>query len=321
MLLFLAASGSTLTLQGQRVKYVKGLATPSQVKEGDILKIGQVVSTTPKGRIILVYSWATLHPQYPCEAYWILNGGLVKTVPDLKKRFGGESPKSGMHIENCGYTNPDMINAAFSDQATGTSVIAFSSNPGKGRGEGLSWRNIEFLQKINSAIANGVARLPRTFAGKLHSVAAGKILIEDETGKSRFSGTYGIDLRIDGVKSIRDLVQSNVYVEYTIGEPNKVTRIISASDQEFYQFLGFQKQISYSQNCEQRPAGTFCLKFDDGYVWLVEGKEPVRERPQLRFTLVIQKAVSDDAEYQHLAGTSYVMKIPHRGIEEFSSLP
>jgi hypothetical protein len=308
-----------VTTNAQKVEYVKGLSSPDRVAEGQLLKVGQVVSTTAKGRIILAYAWRTKETDYSCEAYWILNGGLVKRVPDLQKSFQSKSTTSGGHINNCGNTTAAAVNEAFSDKATGISIIAFSGYPGKGGGDPneIFRRSVVVKRPIDIAIYRGLADLPRSFTGKVTSIDAGKILIDltDETGKTEFSGELAKDVEIQGAASPQELLESNVYVEYNTGSPNKVGRIFRTTDDLFYRFLGFEQQLSYADDCAQLPEGKFCLKFDDGHVWLVEGDKPQIQQPKTRNTLKLQTAISANGEYQHLLGTSYVLKIPYDKIE------
>ena len=68
----------------------------------------------------------------------------------------------------------------------------------------------------------------------------------------------------------------------------------------------------YKERLRDHPEnGSSCLKFEDGYVWLIKGKTPVFDQSDSRYTLVVQKATSNEAQYQHIADTSYVMRILH----------
>jgi hypothetical protein len=310
--LLFAIIASAEPTQGQWVQYVKGLTYPANVKEGDMLRVGQTLSTSPNGRIILTYSWPTQFPQYPCNAFWIMGGGLVAKVRDLKMQYKTQTRTASEHIYNCGTAATGTIPAAYSENAQGIHVVAFSGFPGKGpppRGLDLS-----VLAPLTAAVSQGVARLPRTFAGKLVEVLGSRLSIETTEGgeKRSLSGEITKDAKIEGAKTLNELRDGDVYVEYTKqpnGDVNRVHRIMRVKDEAFYRFMGFVEQPSYAQNCDQAAAGSSCIRFDDGYVLMVEGSNPRLEQSELKYGLVIYQATSNEAHYQHIAGAPFVLKI------------
>lgn len=61
------------------------------------------------------------------------------------------------------------------------------------------------------------------------------------------------------------------------------------------------KQESYSLDCKSRPKGTVCVRYDDGYIWLVRDSIRSWERQG-----AVQTAVGLAARYEHIIGTSLV---------------
>jgi hypothetical protein len=69
---------------------------------------------------------------------------------------------------------------------------------------------------------------------------------------------------------------------------------------------GFVRQSSYGGDCGQRPAGTTCLKFSDGYVWLVrDGIGGWRNGPPYQGRSV-EIALGAVHSYEHVLGTDLV---------------
>lgn len=310
--LLFAIIGSAEPAHGQWVQYVKGLSYPANVKEGDLLKFGQKLSTSPNGRIILTYSWPTQYAQYPCNAFWIMGGGLVEKVPDLKKAYESQPRTASGHVYNCGNATKASIPAAYSENAQRIHIVAFSGYPGKG---GPRDFDLSVLGPLTAAVSEGVGKLPRTFAGNLMEVLGSNLSIETNDGgeKRSFNGEITKDAKIEGARTLNELRGVEVYVEYTKhGNEvvNKVHRIMRVKDEAFYRFLGYVNQPSYAQNCNRAPTGSSCIRFDDGYVLLVSGGNPKFEQPELKYGLVIYQATSDQAHYQHIAGSTFSLKIP-----------
>ena len=61
------------------------------------------------------------------------------------------------------------------------------------------------------------------------------------------------------------------------------------------------EQESYSLDCKSRPAGTVCVRYDDGYIWLVRDSIRSWERRG-----AVQIAVGIAARYEHIISTSSV---------------
>jgi hypothetical protein len=61
------------------------------------------------------------------------------------------------------------------------------------------------------------------------------------------------------------------------------------------------EQGPYSLDCSSRPAHTVCVRYDDGYIWLV--RDSIRGWERLG---AIQTAVGLSARYEHIIGTSFV---------------
>jgi hypothetical protein len=72
---------------------------------------------------------------------------------------------------------------------------------------------------------------------------------------------------------------------------------------------GFAHQSSYGGDCGQRPAGTTCLKFSDGYVWLVrDGIGGWRNGPSYQGRSV-EIALGAVHSYEHVLGTDLVAEV------------
>jgi hypothetical protein len=63
----------------------------------------------------------------------------------------------------------------------------------------------------------------------------------------------------------------------------------------------WREQEPYPFDCNSRPAGTICVRYDDGYVWLVSDAISGWERQN-----AIQTAIGSGARYEHIIGTNYV---------------
>jgi hypothetical protein len=73
---------------------------------------------------------------------------------------------------------------------------------------------------------------------------------------------------------------------------------------------GFQQEASYSGDCANPPAGSACIRFRDGYLWLVpdviKGK---REEVGAWGTHQEVEATGKHGHYQHILGTQYVKTV------------
>jgi len=61
------------------------------------------------------------------------------------------------------------------------------------------------------------------------------------------------------------------------------------------------EQESYSLDCTSRPVGTVCVRYDDGYIWLV--RDSIRSWERIG---AVQIAVGIEARYEHIINTSSV---------------
>jgi hypothetical protein len=68
---------------------------------------------------------------------------------------------------------------------------------------------------------------------------------------------------------------------------------------------GFTVQPSYAGNCQQRPPGTVCAEFKDGYIWLID--EPVTAWSENQG---VQAAIGSKNIFQHILNTKLVKKVP-----------
>jgi hypothetical protein len=67
----------------------------------------------------------------------------------------------------------------------------------------------------------------------------------------------------------------------------------------------WQQQGSYGGDCRNRPAGTVCAGFEDGYVWLVRGAISGWEK-RVEGGQAIQVAIASTGRYEHILGTNNV---------------
>ena len=306
LVLVTSIGGFWSNVQAQRIEYVKGVLAPTHIKEGDMLKIGTPLTTSANGRIILAYAWKTIATDLPCETYWIMNGSLNAKVPNLDKPERGP----GTHPTNCGGSTVDGIKEALSEKATGIHIVAFSGYPGKGVGDPTDMfrRSMPVLQPLERAIDQGIRGLPRSFSGKFTSLTGGRVSITDEAGNV-FEGKTTNETQTRGGESLQAIVGAGVYVEYLTGTPHEIRKLIRTDSPQFYEYLGFHEEQSYSGDCSNLPAGKICLKFADGFVSLVdEQKQPLNES-QSQYGLTIESFTSETSQYLHINGSRFVNKI------------
>jgi len=73
---------------------------------------------------------------------------------------------------------------------------------------------------------------------------------------------------------------------------------------------GFQEKPSYSGDCANPPAGSACLRFRDGYLWLVEDVVAGRrEEVGAWGNHQVVEATGKQGRYQHILGTQYVKSV------------
>lgn len=71
----------------------------------------------------------------------------------------------------------------------------------------------------------------------------------------------------------------------------------------------FIEQESYTADCLERPEGSTCLGFDDGYIWLVYDGIQAWQEEDLAGQMV-QIAVGFKAKYHHILETNLVKEVP-----------
>lgn len=75
---------------------------------------------------------------------------------------------------------------------------------------------------------------------------------------------------------------------------------------------GYTEQLSYSGDCRKRPAGSVCIGYADGYIWLTyAGIKGWDTKPAAWQGRDIQVALADNGDYFHILGTRYVKKVPY----------
>jgi hypothetical protein len=83
-------------------------------------------------------------------------------------------------------------------------------------------------------------------------------------------------------------------------EPKPSSNTLSVSAPE-----GYKVQASYTGNCANRPSGTVCLAFSDGYVWLVSDSIQSQADRGDWEGKTIRVATGAKAFYFHVLGTSF----------------
>lgn len=74
---------------------------------------------------------------------------------------------------------------------------------------------------------------------------------------------------------------------------------------------GFVVQAGYQGDCGQRPEGSICLQFGDGYTWLIyDSIIGSRETKETHQGNPVQIRIGAAAEYHHVLGTNLVKEIP-----------
>lgn len=73
----------------------------------------------------------------------------------------------------------------------------------------------------------------------------------------------------------------------------------------------WQQSESYSGNCQATPTGTLCVRFEDGFIWLMHGGvitawEKRVEGGQTIQVVITTKNGRDYFRFQHILGTNYV---------------
>ncbi len=71
---------------------------------------------------------------------------------------------------------------------------------------------------------------------------------------------------------------------------------------------GFVKQNSYAGDCRNRPLGTVCIAYDDGYTWLVRDSVLGWDNTTWQGKKV-RIAIGRKANYHHVLDTNLVKKV------------
>jgi hypothetical protein len=67
----------------------------------------------------------------------------------------------------------------------------------------------------------------------------------------------------------------------------------------------WQKQGSYNGDCRARPSDTVCVRYEDGFVWVVRGAITGWDK-RTEGGQNIQVAIATTGRYQHILHTDYV---------------
>lgn len=95
-----------------------------------------------------------------------------------------------------------------------------------------------------------------------------------------------------------------------LGPTPTPTPLISTPTPTPQNLLSFEEQASYAGDCGSRPAGSVCIEYEDGYVWLVYdsilgwGEDGTWQGKK------ISVAKGFKADYHHVLGTLLVKQVP-----------
>jgi hypothetical protein len=93
----------------------------------------------------------------------------------------------------------------------------------------------------------------------------------------------------------------------TTQESSKQAPVSQPSQNQLAPPEGFQEQASYSGDCASPPAGSVCIRFRDGYEWLVQDVVAGRHNQVGSWgNHPVLEATGKQARYQHILGTQYV---------------
>lgn len=96
--------------------------------------------------------------------------------------------------------------------------------------------------------------------------------------------------------------------ETSSGPPAGPTSEPDAPPERSVSTAPWQDQESYAGDCRARPAGTVCLRYKDGYVWLIRGGVSGWET-RVEGARTIQAAVASNGRYEHILGTRKVRRV------------
>ncbi len=83
---------------------------------------------------------------------------------------------------------------------------------------------------------------------------------------------------------------------------------------------GFVEKNSYAGDCRSRPAGTVCIEYSDGYIWLVDDSVIGWDERGSWQGKNIQVALGQRADFYHILGTRFVKQVPKSGTDEPSAV-
>lgn len=69
----------------------------------------------------------------------------------------------------------------------------------------------------------------------------------------------------------------------------------------------YRHGVTYQGDCAQRPAGTVCVRFDDGFVWLIN-ESVVGWESHIGTQGTVQIANGSQSSYHHILYTNLIMK-------------
>jgi len=289
----------------QYVEYFKGVVhRPQQLREGQKVEPGQLISTGIRSRVVLSYS-GNAPGGRPCDGWVIIPSEQDYLVPETV--LDPECPPRG---------SPDDLDA---DKAV--SVVVFYGPPGGNR-DRPSRRPVDPAEAVNiyqlkKTFEARLQALPRSLVGILSAVEREGVTVTSDTNMER---RMTIDTQSPNIpyEELRDLRGKHVFAEYiseTVFPPASrspnaalgvLVSIMPTHSDKFFEMMGFSEQGADSAPCDSPLGALSCLEFTDGYRWVVPDQIQSPLTTEARYGVAIESVDGTQARYQHILDTRFV---------------
>jgi hypothetical protein len=116
---------------------------------------------------------------------------------------------------------------------------------------------------------------------------------------------HNIATALDGGETFGDAILSHVneplIAPWSGNREFHFGTVVVLGDPTLRRSSNWWKQGSYSLDCKSKPKSTVCVRYSDGYIWLVRDSIRSWERDG-----IVQTAVGLAARYEHIIGTNFV---------------